>query len=948
MKKISSLLKGAAVTAMLLTTGSAFAAPSFEDILGDYTFTADVTYADGISDEVKASLPSTFTISLSEVNAAYSDRVNLNGFLEWNSSIQLSYTDGSLSPRNFAYLSTETATYALFLSDPSGSIGYGECYDFSWTVNDDGTITIPDFIVRKAGFTAYPYPIEDVATFRNIVCKNPNATVDPEPDPDPTPGGELPTSVLGTYKYTGTVTYGPEATEDIQAQLPATFQFVINENTSNAFNIRPQLSEFLCYENEIITYDSETGIITPNNPLSGNLKDIEYIIKFGNENGEYEIQDGRYWEDYIPEWTVNADGSIDIPTFTVVRYGGTVYATYSGGKATPVKEMPQTVTGQYTFKGNVQYTAKATENIQNLLPADFDFIIDMSDEFNSKPQINQFLFFLDAVKCTYNAETGALTSNYGQFFQEFVEAFDIMVGLGNATGGDYCDDYAIAWTVDYDGNITIPDFTVVDKAGNIYAYYTGCTATLVGGGNQGEDDGKPHDFAGTHNTTNWWIADYSIYNDNVHYTVSSGHDIIISINDNNQYTSIAGLTVDPNMIEFGYNQGTVKGNVWSVDLNNFGNVVTRESDENPSGFVLSGPTVPKDLTPDTESVLTLTYNSSDDTYTLSDFTMWYKTVEGSDDNTTTSWKILFRYSTSEILPYTPEDDEPKAIEGNWTFTLFDRYQGSESLGKVDVAYEASVSGNTVTFEDPTETYPMIVAELTSDDTLTFKYAKATNVGGTYTLYQQPFINSDGTVEIDELTEEEFIAVFNAETGTLTFPANSGLRYGYFGADGNLSYWSDAFDLIEAVNTDVNTTPRITLSGVDYPTEVDNGEFYVNFRYTTTNVPAGSTLTAYLKDAAGNINEELVLAGSPVYWNIQGIDKGVYDFTLYIQATDAAGNVIATSNSESFQTDIIVGIDTIGADTEAARYFNLQGVEVKSPANGVFIRIQNGKAVKVLR
>lgn len=47
-------------------------------------------------------------------------------------------------------------------------------------------------------------------------------------------------------------------------------------------------------------------------------------------------------------------------------------------------------------------------------------------------------------------------------------------------------------------------------------------------------------------------------------------------------------------------------------------------------------------------------------------------------------------------------------------------------------------------------------------------------------------------------------------------------------------------------------------------------------------------------------------------------------------------------------DLVTGIDDIVVDggEGAVRYFNLQGVEVKNPANGIFIRVANGKTSKV--
>ena len=46
-------------------------------------------------------------------------------------------------------------------------------------------------------------------------------------------------------------------------------------------------------------------------------------------------------------------------------------------------------------------------------------------------------------------------------------------------------------------------------------------------------------------------------------------------------------------------------------------------------------------------------------------------------------------------------------------------------------------------------------------------------------------------------------------------------------------------------------------------------------------------------------------------------------------------------------DVTTGIDAIEAVDSAARYFNLQGVEVKNPETGVYVKVANGKVSKVI-
>ena len=65
--------------------------------------------------------------------------------------------------------------------------------------------------------------------------------------------------------------------------------------------------------------------------------------------------------------------------------------------------------------------------------------------------------------------------------------------------------------------------------------------------------------------------------------------------------------------------------------------------------------------------------------------------------------------------------------------------------------------------------------------------------------------------------------------------------------------------------------------------------------------------------------------------------GTYDFTL-----DLVNNTLKVE--EAAQTD---GVGSINVENGAAVYYNLQGMKVQNPENGLYIKIVDGKAVKVL-
>ena len=53
------------------------------------------------------------------------------------------------------------------------------------------------------------------------------------------------------------------------------------------------------------------------------------------------------------------------------------------------------------------------------------------------------------------------------------------------------------------------------------------------------------------------------------------------------------------------------------------------------------------------------------------------------------------------------------------------------------------------------------------------------------------------------------------------------------------------------------------------------------------------------------------------------------------------------STQQLVNSILTAIETVGNDASAVKYYNLQGVEVENPSNGVFIKLQGDKASKVV-
>ena len=77
--------------------------------------------------------------------------------------------------------------------------------------------------------------------------------------------------------------------------------------------------------------------------------------------------------------------------------------------------------------------------------------------------------------------------------------------------------------------------------------------------------------------------------------------------------------------------------------------------------------------------------------------------------------------------------------------------------------------------------------------------------------------------------------------------------------------------------------------------------------------------------------------------LESVDAGTYNVTVVVTIFNEAPSLYVTNFEKTGST----GIEAVEAAAGEAEYFNLQGVRVANPENGLYIRRQGGKAVKVL-
>lgn len=131
---------------------------------------------------------------------------------------------------------------------------------------------------------------------------------------------------------------------------------------------------------------------------------------------------------------------------------------------------------------------------------------------------------------------------------------------------------------------------------------------------------------------------------------------------------------------------------------------------------------------------------------------------------------------------------------------------------------------------------------------------------------------------------------------------------------------------------------------------DAGEGYGYFSFCQVLGDDWDTVNSMDRFGAATKDQEVVLGST------------AYDFTTYkagVNASSCQSFKIAASEPKmnylftmDFKTgkltiDQKTGIDSIEAENGVAVYYNLQGQRVENPANGLFVRVLNGKATKVM-
>lgn len=178
--------------------------------------------------------------------------------------------------------------------------------------------------------------------------------------------------------------------------------------------------------------------------------------------------------------------------------------------------------------------------------------------------------------------------------------------------------------------------------------------------------------------------------------------------------------------------------------------------------------------------------------------------------------------------------------------------------------------------------------------------------------------------------------FSFDTKTLMLTVSTGIT-----ADAGSDETEQSGSVEDNKTINIVSENTAVLVFLDVPEEATAVYYKVNY-----NQPAGKNAH---RVAPEGYTDAIVYQG-------EGPDEGRYAASLLTGTTGTldviyeVGNAQSKPQSYSFTVtkDVPTGVDGIAADEEGAEYFTLDGVKVKNPEKGIYIRVKNGEVTKVVK
>ncbi|MDE7179863.1 MAG: hypothetical protein K2N88_01515 [Muribaculaceae bacterium] len=428
------------------------------------------------------------------------------------------------------------------------------------------------------------------------------------------------------------------------------------------------------------------------------------------------------------------------------------------------------------------------------------------------------------------------------------------------------------------------------------------------------------------------------------------------------------------------------------------------------------------------------WDNSAETLAFADFEGEFDPASGNISFPADHFFAWAAYDEGELMGYLDVFDaismEPAVpgdftIEGSYIMTIDDVYF-EDGAGRLEVAAQITLTDDTHIKISAAPFYSPIPADY-----------DATTGMITFGEYDAPAYQ-DYTVKIvpthwnNAVEIAPYSVFFNSSTGTITFPADHGIGWRAYTADGATVGWLDLFDvlslaqmppedpfdeeqagqwtsigngtMVDAWVLTAYSNGGVPINPADYPFEVElqqnieNQNLYRVWRpYHSETFPLASSNTSiYQGQIVFDVTDPdhvIVRTGFPAGW---ATDSGeMYNFDLlgwqinsfgddytdsyltaiyaYMEANNQPFSTfkdgVLTVNASVFDTNInclksytwnnavtrrssvafpgVDGISGLGAEKGEAKFFNLQGVQVDGKQPGILIKVQDGKATKVL-
>lgn len=934
----------------LLISGNAFAYPTLAELATDHEFKAEVT----IEADYKADVEKAITNSQYNFSREFTFNIESGGDVKnfvgnknpYGNGLVLSY-DSSTGEITFPQFNTIGTIFGgksgyanLKLADENGDPS-----NFKWTVTEDGKIEIPNFTVVDANYS------------NDILVRYTKVSVDgypdfeyTEPEPEPEPGASYPekSQILGEYQFNSSLNL---VNQEYSELFTESFIFEIVDNIYNL-----KLDNFLSATSTVTcNYDENAGTLSLSSKFFNTSKG--YVSIYPYENGvmttnNLVIQFDENGTATFPDFDINVYNQ---QSQTIAQYRNIKVTDPNASNYPAIEDLY----GTYTF--NSTFTL-INQELGEFMTSPFVFEI---YESSGSPYIRDFLAFGNSsIKCDYYPETGELVI-YNCYFKAGNTSnylcFAPLEGGGykgsNANNGN-----PLKLKFDEDGNVTIDDFDMTLFSANTVAVANYRDINITKGGNAGPDLTNP--FGGEHSFTGT-LTEYTY--DGEHNPVSLTKK---------EYTVNLAIQDELHELYDGARQYVAqiyKFDQWEADQDMIGKVNNLgKLNEDGTKFSLGVDGV----------------NG-----------VYFDFIEGEGEDGGTSVAKIFGHADfyehaptflgdsywdfkDEAVVLTMDEQEEVSLDTYYVYESYDVANPTETnADNVDKYYALDHKW------EPVEYVPMAVTvtgEGNKDAGSVVLTIAATNIENpTYDIVIKDEANNiNQTVSNQSLTDGKYTFEIPSYDSTKDYNLTAtvtGYELGFKAAEA--SPVSIALDADAPV-----ADPAIEISNAEATPEDNKVTITFDVELTDIDIEADEVtfkvaVTDNNEDDAEPFEVPVDVVDNAVSFDLSNLQAGDYDYDIVLIAYDADGEEITSSEAANVTFTIEAnndddpnqpgdggegdggeggegdnngggegdngwtGIDNVNAD-ENARYFTLQGHEVKNPVKGIYIKVVGNNVTKV--